>query len=112
MKTTFKIAATSSIVLLLFLFTTDPQSIPSALLVVPFVLLFVVITSGMALMLGAWQLAEAKALKVGATTAAVLILLLGLQSLGQLTTGDILAVIVLFSIACFYASRVGIHFTN
>jgi len=112
MRTIFKVVAASSAILLLFLFMTDPQSIPSVLLIVPFILLFIIITGGAALGLDAWQVPRSKALKVGATVAAVSVLLLGLQSLGQLTVGDVLAVIVLFSVAYLYASRLGIRFTS
>lgn len=112
MRMTLKIAATSSTILLLFLFTTNPQSIPSVLLIVPFVLLFIIITSGMPLVFSAQQLAKTKALKIGATVAAVSVLLLGLQSLGQLTLRDVFAVIVFFGVAYFYASRLGMRFTN
>lgn len=112
MKTTLKIALVSSMILLLFLFTTNPQSIPSAFLVIPFALLFIIITSGVPLVFGAQQFARIKTVKIGATVAAVSVLLLGLQSLGQLTAGDVFAVIVLFGIAYFYASRLGMRFTN
>lgn len=112
MKTTLKIAAASSTILLFFLFTTDPRSIPSVLLVVPFVLLFIVIASAIPLVFGMQQLAKVKMTKVGVTVATVSVLLLGLQSLGQLTARDVLAVTVLFGIAYFYASRMGMRFTN
>jgi hypothetical protein len=112
MRTTLKIAAVSSIILLLFLFTTNPQSVPSIFLIVPFVLLFIIITSSVPLALSAWQLPGAKAIRVGVTIASVLVLLLGFQSLGQLTAGDVFAVVVLFSVAYFYASRLGIRFTG
>jgi len=58
MRTTLKIAAVSSIILLLFLFTTNPQSVPSIFLIVPFVLLFIIITSSVPLALSAWQFLE------------------------------------------------------
>lgn len=112
MKTAPKITAISSIILLLLLLTTNPQKLPSALLVVPFVLLFVVIASGIPAMLGAYGFTGQKVAKIGATVAAVPVLLLVLQSLGQLTVRDTLAVFMLFSLAYFYMSRFGMRFTS
>lgn len=112
MRTSLKITAVSSTILLLFLFATDPQKIPSALLIAPFILLFVAIASGVPFVLGAQQLSRRKTVKIGVVVAAISVILLGLQSLGQLTVRDVLAVTILFGVAYFYASRFGLRFTN
>src|SRR5688572_5909394 len=112
MKVAPKITALSSIILLLLLFTTDPQELPSPLLVAPFALLFILIASSVPIVLGAYGLAGQKAAKIGATIAAMPVLLLVLQSLGQLTVRDTLAMVVLFGVAYFYMSRFGMRATN
>jgi len=112
MKIIIKILATSSIILLLFLFTTDPQKLPSVLLIVPFILLFVIVASIVPLALGRGSIPGSKTVKMGATVAAIAVLLLGLQSLGQLTARDVLAVVVLFGTVYFYTSRFGMRPAN
>lgn len=104
-----KIAIISSMILLLLLFTTDPQRLPSVLLIAPFVLLFVAIASGTPAMLGAYGRAGQNATRIGAAVAATPVLLLVLQSLGQLTIRDVLAMLVLFGVTYFYTSRFGVR---
>jgi hypothetical protein len=99
-------------ILLLLLFTTDPQKLPSAVLVIPFMLLFVVIASGVPAVLRVYGLAGQRLAKIGATVAVMPVLLLVLQSLGQLTVRDALAMFVLFSVAYFYMTRFGMRLPN
>lgn len=107
MRLTPKITAVSSSILLLFLFVTNPETVPPVLLIVPFVLLFISIAGFVPLLLG--RLAGRRVTKVGAVVAAVPVVLLVLQSLGQLTVRDMLAVVVLVSVAYFYISRLGMR---
>lgn len=112
MKSAFRITSVGSIILLVFLLATDPQRLPSVLLIVPFILLFIIIACGVALIPGLRGLPSSRMVKVGGTVAAVPVLLLVLQSLGQLTVRDVLAVVVLFGVAYFYMSRFGVRLTG
>jgi hypothetical protein len=112
MKPASKIALISSTILLLLLFTTDPQRLPSVLLIIPFVLLFVSIASVVPAVLGLYGLAGRRPAKIGTIIAMVSVLLLVLQSLGQLTVRDMMAMTVLFGVAYFYASRFSVRLTN
>lgn len=107
MKLTPKITAASSSILLLFLFVTNPETVPSVLLIVPFVLLFISIAGCVPLVLG--RVAGQRVARAGVVAASVPVLLLVLQSLGQLTIRDILAVAALVSVAYFYVSRLGMR---
>jgi len=103
----FRICIASSIILLLILLTTDPQSLPSVVLVAPFVLLFVILAVLISLIFGLYGLSRSGRLRAGMIGAAMPVLLLLLKSLGQLTLRDTLAIFALFAIAYFYASRLG-----
>ncbi len=107
MKKMTKLTGVSSIILLLFLLSTNPQNLPSILLVVPFIVLFVII---LALVIGASGIYGGSTpgrLRVGVLAASAPVILLVLQSLGQLTVRDTLAVFVLFGVAYLYMSRFG-----
>lgn len=75
------------------------------MLVLPFILLFVVIFSVVSFAMEKWGVAGAKSFKVAALCASLPVLLLVLQSIGQLTLRDILTVAVLFVLSFFYISR-------
>lgn len=106
---TVKVAVLCSIILLLFLLLTNPEGLPSVALIVPFVLLFIVFLAAILILLGIYAMPRQKKLKVGLIGAAVPVLLLVLQSLGQLTVRDVLAVLVLFCATYFYISRLGMQ---
>lgn len=112
MKIAPKIAAVTGSVLLLFLLGTDPQQLPSVLLTAPFVLLFIVTASLASFALGSLQISRQKKTKLVVVVATVPVLLLVLQSLGQLTVRDVLAVTVLFGVAYFYISRFSVSSTD
>lgn len=107
MKKATKTVIVSSIILLLFLLTTNPQNLPSALLVLPFICIFIIVALGVRVLLAGRLSPKQGRLKVAAVVACVPVSLLVLQSLGQLTPRDALAIISLFTIAYFYMSRVG-----
>jgi hypothetical protein len=112
MTRTAKIALVGSTILLLILLTTDPRQIPSVVLVAPFLLIFVIVTATVAHLLGLYSLFERRRVRVGIVCAAIPVLLLVLQSLGQLTLRDTLALFALFAVAYFYISRLGVRPTN
>lgn len=95
----------------LLLLATDPAKLPSALLIVPFLLLFVAVyltvKEALHLLRGGDgnKIIGMKASRprlIAGLIAAFPVLLLVLQSIGQLTTWDILMVVALFIVAYFY----------
>ncbi len=100
-----KLAGCCSLVLLGIVLTTNPQSLPSVLLIVPFVLLFL-IAFLLLLFVGLRRgLARGRAGRVAAFSAALPVFILVLQSLGQLTPRDVLTILFLFGIAYLYMAR-------
>jgi hypothetical protein len=91
-------------VLLLFM-ATDPNKLPSFVLIVPFVLLFVLLSTIIMIILKTQGMADKKSLKMGLSLAGVPLILLVLQSIGQLTLRDVLTIGILFAISYFYVSR-------
>jgi len=91
-------------VLLLFMFT-DPNKIPSFVLMIPFVLLFVLLSSLITIVLRTQGVGDSRSMKMGLILASVPLILLVLQSIGQLTLRDVLTIAVLFVISYFYVSR-------
>lgn len=107
MKKTARIIGSCLILLVLLLCTTQPERLPSAVLIVPFALMFVVLALTVALAIG-WRHGGigSKEIRAGCTAAVLPILLLILQSVGQLTMRDALTLFALFGIAYFYISKV------
>lgn len=95
------------VVLFVLLFTTQPASIPPVLLVAPFVLLFgslaLVLYVGMRT-----RMPRGRSLWLSLLCAAALIMLLALQSLGQLSWRDAVTVVVIFVVAYIYITRMAI----
>ena len=108
MKKTALLLGTSSAILLVFLLTTDPQRIYTGLLVVPFVLLLMAITSAVSFLLGE-VVSRQKRMKIALLVAIMSVLLLILKSLGQLTVRDVFAVTAFLVVAYFYVSRLSIR---
>jgi len=84
---------------------TDPAKVPSFLLIVPFALLFVVLLLTISAFLQHKGYTKTRSLQVAVLCAATPVLLLVLQSIGQLTIRDILTVAILFALSYFYMSR-------
>jgi hypothetical protein len=107
MKRLLKLLAISTLCLALIVVTTRPSGLPSVFLVVPFGLIFVMLTLLVLIMLR-WQRPEgdAKAPRKAALIAALPTLLLVLQSVGQLTVRDALTIAALFVLAAFYMHKV------
>jgi hypothetical protein len=100
----FVIIAFSGLLFLLFL--TEPAAVPQVVLIVPFVIIFAIIMTLLAMLLGWRQRAVGmKQLQIGALGATLPTLLLVLQSVGQLTLRDSLTIFVLFVVTYFYLYR-------
>ncbi len=99
--------AVSSVVLLATLILTEPLKLPLILLFVPFLVFFVWARSLSLVTLGAvYQRASIRKRKVIASTSAVvLVLVIVLQSLGQLSWRDLVIVVSLIGILGFYFNK-------
>lgn len=106
MRTTAKTIGSCLGLLAVLVFTTQPTRLPSVMLIVPFLLIFVVLSLTIALAIG-WRHGGVglKAIRAGCLGAALPVLLLVLQSVGQLTVRDSLTLCVLFGIIYFYMSK-------
>jgi hypothetical protein len=85
--------------------STNPQTLPSPVLIVPFIMIFMVTMLVFLSIAAARHVPRRRALRIAAFGAALPTLLLVLQSLGQLTVRDVLTILVLFCIAYFYMTR-------
>jgi hypothetical protein len=99
------IASTSLVLLLVLLFTTDPSRVPSIILFLPFILLFVCLMTIILYLLGMKGITGRKGVKVAGLCAGVPLALLVLQSIGQLTLRDVLVITALFVVSYFYLLR-------
>jgi len=107
MKRSHKVIIIGAAALVLLMGTTQPSHVPSLVLMVPFVILFVILSTAAASLLGWGQGGPtAKTLRTGAFIAALPMLLLVLQSLGQLTLRDVATILILFSLTYFYISKI------
>jgi hypothetical protein len=75
-------------------------------LIVPFILLFLVLLAGGLFIMSQFGVAPPRRRRIAAVLATAPVLLLVLQSLGQLTVRDTLGIFVLFSLTYFYIVRV------
>lgn len=105
MKKTAIVAGACFLSLLVLFFGTDPNKVPSFVLVIPFLLLFALLLSVFTFLLEKWGLSNYKSLRIGILCAGVPLVLLVLQSIGQLTLRDVLVLAALFVLSYFYISR-------
>lgn len=103
----------------LLLVVTNPSKLPSALLIAPFLLLFISIYISvkevMHMLRGGEQdkivgLKAARPRLIAGLIAGFPVLLLVLQSIGQLTAWDVLTVVAIFIIAYFYVLKSSVAF--
>jgi hypothetical protein len=92
-------------ILLVLFFSVEPNKVPSFMLVVPFILLFILLVSSISSFLQKQGVEDKKGIKIAVLCAGLPMLLLVLQSIGQLTLRDVLAVLLLFGLSYFYLSR-------
>lgn len=85
--------------------TTDPNKVPSFVLPVPFVLLFISLLAAIMWTLQKYGMGMSRSVRVGALCAGIPIVILVLQSIGQLTVKDVLTIAVLFAVSYFYIAR-------
>lgn len=106
MKKPLATAGISFILLLILFFAVDPGRVPAFMLVLPFILLFVAL---LFLALYTFELKKgmgaSKSMKLAVLCSALPILLLVLQSIGQLTLRDVITVALLFILSYFYIMR-------
>jgi hypothetical protein len=109
MKSLSRLIGFCAVILFLLFILTNPRDLPSSLLMAPFILLFIILLLSIVLILRPYNLARAKRLRLASTIAGFPVLLLVLQSLGQLTVRDALAMSALFGMVYFYISRLGVR---
>ena len=97
-------AAITVCALLAVMMSTSPEGVPSIILIVPLLLIYLLLTLLSSLYF-VTHMSVQKALRRGALIAVLPAFLLVLQSIGQLTVRDVSAVIILFLIGSFYFSR-------
>jgi uncharacterized membrane protein len=105
MKKSLIISGSCLAVVLLLFMTTDPNRVPSFMLIVPFLLLFASFLLVTSTLLQRQGMSSARSLRLGVVFVAIPLILLVLQSIGQLTVRDVLTVAILFSLSYFYVSR-------
>lgn len=90
-----------------FLASTNPETTPIVLLVVPFLWVFVVLFTTIWLLLGHSQMLSKgrRRLLLSGIAAVLPVLILVLNSIHQLTMGDILLVTAILGIISFYLSK-------
>jgi hypothetical protein len=106
MTRTTKIIGMLIVVLVLLLISTEPTKLPSAMLIVPFVLLFAILSLAISVLVRRYGVRTGKSVRVGVMASTLPTLLLVMQSLGQLTPRDTFTILALFGITYFYISRV------
>ncbi len=101
-KNIAKLLGLAIVVLGILLLATRPDQLPSIILILPFILLFLVFFLGIKLLFkgSSRQMSGIMMLFAG-----LLVMLLALQSLGQLTLRDIVMLTALFVILYFYIYR-------
>lgn len=108
MKKVYTVPAICIGVLLLMLVTTQPASLPSLLLVLPFVLLFTAIWYFSFSMFQQSSMSRLRSARLSLVLAGLPVSLLLLQSIGQLTIRDIITIFAFFALAYFYISRLAV----
>lgn len=92
------------------LFLTNPVHLPVALLVFPIIVLFVAVYYSLTFLLGKYSKQHPLRIKrLGAVVAAIVIIAVALQSLGQLTVRDIVVAVALICLGYFYIGRTATH---
>lgn len=109
MKDTLHIMKLAGLCLLLLgslLLTTNPQTLPAVVLILPFIFVFLIVFLTILSLGSGYKVLGAKLVRIAVFGAAFSTLILILQSLGQLTLRDVLTILALTLIAYFYMTRV------
>ncbi len=105
MKRSLLLSGVCLIAILALFMVADPNKVPSFVLMTPFVLLFIFLSSLVFAVLRGRGIPTARSVRVGVVLAAVPLILLVLQSIGQLTLRDVLTMAILLALSYFYISR-------
>jgi len=105
MKQKLALLGLSGVTLVLLLTVTDPSKVPSFVLIIPFVLLFVVLFLFMLVLSTKKDWSRAKTIRRSVVLAGLPTTFLIMQSVGQLTIRDVISILAIFIIAYFYVSR-------
>lgn len=104
-------AAAWTPLLVLFMFL-KPGQVPVVLLIIPFILLFLGLYNVWLLLVMSWRLVlsrpgdvPASKKRLGFVISLILVLLVIIESLGQLTARDVLTLVLLAAIGYFYITR-------
>jgi hypothetical protein len=103
-KNLIKLSLVVMALLVLFV-TTDPQKLPSFLLIIPFIIIFVFIFFSAKWFMLRHASTSRKANRIAVLCASLPTLLFVLLSLGQLTVKDVATTGILFVLSYFYISR-------
>jgi len=107
MRRMVRVVGLAGLALVTLITTTEPARLPSVVLILPFVLMFAILALTIAMFI-AWRKGSVtfSTIRAGCLTALLPILLLVLQSVGQLTLRDGLTLVALFAITYFYMVKV------
>lgn len=105
MKRVLIIAGSCLTILLVMIFATDPRTVPAFVLVLPFILGFILCWLGVRAILRQRGWNRRRSDRIGALIAAMPIVLLVMQSIGQLTPRDLVIMVTIFLLGYFYVVR-------
>lgn len=105
MPHSFKYILASIIALLILFFTTEPSGLHTPLLVLPFLLLFGLSFSLVFGVLKRTRMQKRGNVRLAIVIASFPVVLLAMQSVGQLTLRDTITITLLFCIVYFYVRR-------
>jgi hypothetical protein len=95
----------SAFSLIFILLTTTPKSLPSAFLLIPFLLMFIFMFTFWVGLLRLYKQGRSRAIRLALLFSVLPTLMMVLQSIDQLTVRDIVGIGVLMIVAQFYMSR-------
>ena|SRR5688572_21747520 len=105
MKKKLLFAVAAALVLILVFTATNPASAPAFLLIVPFAAIFTLLFAAALYIFERRGWSKARSFRGAVIAAGVPVILMVLQSIGQLTARDILTIGAIFIILYFYLSR-------
>lgn len=105
MKRDLYLGATCFFLLLGMFLGFDPNKLPSFLLILPFIFIFISVFAFVTFSCQKYGMGRTKSVRVGILCAGIPTMLLVLQSIGQLTIRDVLTLSVLFILSFFYIAR-------
>lgn len=95
----------AALLLIGLVFLTDPQDVPSLLLILPFVLISILLFTCIRVILYFFGVAASKSRHIALVAALVPVLIMGLQSIGQLTIRDVAVIGAITALSYFYVLR-------